>query len=70
MSLNMEELSLLSVFSGGSRKTAAEEIRSILKADDNGDLIPVAKSVIRKLEAMTDEEYAALDFTDVEEVYE
>lgn len=70
MNLNIEELSLLSVFSGGSRESAAEEIRSILKADDNGDLVPVAESVIKKLEAMTDEEYAELDFTDVEEVYE
>ena len=62
--LTFEERNLICIYnSGGTRGgviAALKEMRNYLEADET-ELRELTDSTIRKLEAMTDEDYAALD---------
>ena len=62
MRLNAEEMNFIVIFNTESRDKAMQEIVSRIPYIEDKDLEEVAEHVILKLDRMTDEEYAAIDF--------
>jgi hypothetical protein len=64
--ITYEEQQLMSLYNGSGTRcgliTALLEMRGYLDAVD-GDLLELTNSAIEKLEAMTDEDFVALDLT-------
>ena len=60
-----EEKSLIFIAEGGSREETVNNIFDILTSPDlDADYKRIAESVVEKLDDLTDEEYAELDFDD------
>ena len=62
MRLNAEEMNFIVIFNTVSRDKALQEIVSRIPYIEDKDLEEIAEHVILKLDRMTDEEYAAIDF--------
>jgi len=64
--ITYEEQQLMALYNGSGTRggliTALREMRGYLSAED-GDLRTLTDSAVGKLEAMTEENYAALDLT-------
>ena len=63
MDFTKDELSLISIYNTGDRKStmeAIEDIRTYLE-DDEAELAGLTASVLRKLDSISDEEYDSLD---------
>ncbi len=70
MDFTKDELSLISIYNTGDRKSTMDEIEDIRKylEDDEVELADLTASVLRKLDGITDEEYDSLDlYPDFEE---
>ena len=63
MRLNVEEMNLLYMFDNSSRMAAVQDILDRFPFLENEELKEICQQTVRKLEAMTDEEFAAIDFT-------
>jgi len=63
MRLNVEEMNLLYMFDNSSRMAAVQDILDRFPFLENEELKDICQQTVRKLEAMTDEEFAAMDFT-------
>ena len=63
MRLNVEEMHLLYMFDTSSRKAAVQVILDRFPFLENEELREICQQTVNKLEAMTDEEFAAIDFT-------
>lgn len=63
MRLNVEEMNLLYMFDNSSRMAAVQDILDRFPFLENEELKEICQQTVRKLEAMTDEEFAAMDFT-------
>lgn len=63
MRLNIEEMNLLYMFDTSSRKAAVQDILNRFPFLKNDELKEICQQTVDKLEAMTDEEFAAIDFT-------
>ena len=63
MRLNIEEMNLLYMFDTSSRKAAVQDILNRFPFLENEELKEICQQTVDKLEAMTDEEFAAIDFT-------
>ena len=63
MRLNIEEMNLLYMFDTSSRKAAVQDILDRFLFLENEELKEICQQTVDKLEAMTDEEFAAIDFT-------
>ena len=63
MRLNIEEMNLLYMFDTSSRKAAVQDILDRFPFLENEELKEICKQTVDKLEAMKDEEFAAIDFT-------
>lgn len=63
MRLNVEEMNLLYMFDNSSRMAAVQDILDRFSFLENEELKEICQQTVRKLEAMTDEEFAAIDFT-------
>lgn len=63
MRLNVEEMNLLYMFNTSSRKAAVQDILDRFPFLENEELKEICQQTVRKLEAMTDEEFEAIDFT-------
>lgn len=63
MKLNVEEMNLLFLFDTTTRETAIQDILSRLSFVDDEELKEVCEQTALKLKQMTDEEFAALDFS-------
>ena len=63
MRLNVEETNLLYMFDNSNRKAAVQDILNRFPFLENEELIEICQQTVNKLEAMTDEEFAAIDFT-------
>lgn len=63
MRLNIEEMNLLYMFDTSSRKAAVQDILDRFPFLENEELKEICQQTVDKLEAMTDEEFAAIDFT-------
>ena len=63
MRLNVEEMNLLYMFDTSSRKAAVQDILDRFPSLENEELREICQQTVNKLEAMTDEEFAAIDFT-------
>ena len=63
MDFTKDELSLISIYNTGDRKSTMDEIEDIRKylEDDEVELADLTASVLRKLDGITDEEYDSLD---------
>ena len=57
--LTVEEENLLCIFDTSSRTALISDIRAALPDYDEPELLETAKSALRKLETMTDVEFAA-----------
>lgn len=62
MRLNVEEMNFLAIFDTTSMDTAVQAIASSLPDIDNKELEEIAEHVLLKLDAMSEEEFTALDF--------
>ena len=62
MMLNIEELNLLYVFDCSSRIAAASDIKRNIPLMEDAELRDMSEILLGKLERMTDEEYAQIDF--------
>lgn len=63
MRLNVEQMNLLYMFDNSSRMAAVQDILDRFPFLENEELKDICQQTVRKLEAMTDEEFAAMDFT-------
>ena len=63
MDFTRDELSLISIYNTGDRKSTMDEIEDIRKylEDDEVELADLTASVLIKLEGISDEEYDLLD---------
>ena len=63
MDFTRDELSLISIYNTGDRKSTMDQIEDIRKylEDDEVELADLTASVLRKLDGITDEEYDLLD---------
>ena len=59
---SLEELGLICIFDTSSRDKLMEELREFLPDAEDEDMAALTKQVLDKLEAMTDEEYGAIEF--------
>ena len=62
MRLNVEEMNLLYIFDNSSRKAAVQDILDRFPFLENEELKEICQQTVKKLERMTDEEFAAIDF--------
>ena len=62
MRLNVEEMNFLAIFDTTSMDTAVQAVANSLPDMDNKELEEIAEHVLLKLGAMSEEEFAALDF--------
>lgn len=63
MRLNIEEMNLLYMFDTSSRKVAVQDILDRFPFLENEELKEICQQTVNKLETMTDEEFATIDFT-------
>ena len=63
MDFTKDELSLISIYNTGDRKSTMDEIEDIRKylEDDEVELADLTASVLRKLDSISDDEYESLD---------
>jgi hypothetical protein len=61
--LNVEELNLLLWFDVSTQERAVADLRHSIPHMDDPELMVLGRSLLKKLEAMTQEEWYALDFT-------
>ena len=64
---SFEELSLIGAICG-SRENVIERLTEI-KANSEQDIIPLIESSVEKLKSISDEDFAALDFSETEGDY-
>ncbi len=65
--LNVEEMSIITLFNTSSRDLAAEGVSYALKAMKDEELKETLEQLEKKLQQMSDAEFAAIDFTAYEE---
>ena len=64
---SFEELSLIGAI-GGSRENVIDRLTEI-KANSEQDIIPLVETSITKLKSITDEDFAALEYSETEGDY-
>lgn len=70
MRLNVEEMNLLYMFDTTNRKAAVQDILDRFPFLENEELKEICQQTVKKLEAMTDEEFTEIDFSVYEEDYD
>lgn len=70
MRLNVEEMNLLYMFDTSNRKAAVQDILDRSLFLENEELKEICQQTVKKLETMTDEEFAEIDFSIYEEDYD
>jgi hypothetical protein len=63
MRFTVEETNLMCIYDTGDRVTLIGQLREAMQDDMEPEMLEIAQSCITRLEAMTDEEYAATDLT-------
>ena len=64
---SFEELSLIGAI-GGGRENVIERLTEI-KANSEQDIIPLVESSVEKLKSISDEDFAALEYSETEGDY-
>ncbi len=67
MMFTIEEMSLMNTFDHSTRGAAVLDILSTMPSIQDKELKATCRNAMRKLESMTDAEFAAIDFTVYEE---
>ena len=67
MIFTVEETALIGAFGPSSRNAAMLKMATHLKLIEDDDLKTLAKRTVRKLNSISDEEFASIDFTVYEE---
>ena len=67
MIFTVEETALVGSFDSSSRNAAMLKMAAHLKLIDDADLKELTRRTVRKLNRMTDDEFASIDFTVYEE---
>ena len=70
MRLNVEEMNLLYMFDTSNRKAAVQDILNRYPFLETEELTEICQQTVKKLEAMTDEEFGQIDFSVYEEDYD
>ena len=63
MMLNVEEMNFMLMFDTSSRDAAIQDINSTIPGMENEELAEIARRTVRKIEAMSEEEFGTLDFS-------
>ena len=63
MTLNVEEMILLQQTEHSTSNAALQEVTGNMKLTQDAELLGLYRQLIRKLRAMSEQEYAAIDFT-------
>ena len=63
MRLNVEEMIFIAVFDTSTRETAVQGIAEALPQIEDRELEHIAEQLLLKLDRMSDEEFAAIDFS-------
>lgn len=63
MTLNVEEMILLQQTEHSTRNAALRELADNVKLTQDAELLGLYRQLIRKLRAMSEQEFAAIDFT-------
>lgn len=64
--LSVEESNLISIYEGKSRAEVIEDISMTMGYLKDNDLLELSKRVVERLEGITDEEFATLEFVAAE----
>ena len=56
----VEEINLMCVFEGQDRKSMIADIKNVIPYIQDSDMVELARQVLGKLEAMSDEEFAGV----------
>ena len=56
----VEEVNLMCVFEGQDRKSMIADIKNVIPYIQDSDMVELARQVLGKLEAMSDEEFAGV----------
>ena len=67
MTLNVEEMILMKQMNHSARKAAVKELIKLMDQTADADLKKLCKRLSDKLSAMSDQKFAAVDFTVYEE---
>lgn len=67
MRVNVEEMIFLAAIEAVTKEAAVQDILSRFSYMESPELKEISDRVLRKLEAMSDEEYAAIDLEDYRE---
>lgn len=67
MTFTVEEMSLIGVMNHKNRRLAIMDIRQCMPEIKDKELKTLSEKTLQKLSAMTDEEFASMDFTVYEE---
>jgi len=59
----VEEINLISIYTADTKQELIRSITDALPFIDDGDMRRIAQDAIGKLNALSDDEYARLDFT-------
>ena len=62
--LTVEELNILYIVKGGSRTETIDNIFDMLPDIDDEDIRKIAESALEKVQDMSDEDFAGIDFED------
>lgn len=63
---NVEEINLISIYTGRSRTEVMQDIETAKKYVEDNELLELSERVVGKLNEMSDEEYAGLEFVAAE----
>ncbi len=63
MTLNVEEMILLQQTEHSTRNAALQELADNMKLTQDAELLGLYRQLIRKLRAMSEQEFAEMDFT-------
>ena len=63
MKLNVEEMYFMTLFDTSTRQAAVRDLLRSLPCAEEGEFMVTAKRLILKISSMSDEEFAALDFS-------
>lgn len=67
MMFTVEEVNLVKAFDHTTRRMAIFDMRSSIPSIENQELRELCEKTLQKVSAMTDDEFAAVDFTVYEE---
>lgn len=70
MMLNIAELSIVRVVAGYTKEETIKNLKLLCEVVQDEETLVYAKSALKKMEQMKNQEYTDLDYSDLEDSYE